>query len=59
MEGPRDPRTYREPELNVYPPSLGDVVGVFVGCRVKTKRAPTGELELEVENGRRKHLIRV
>ncbi len=59
MEGPRDPKLYREPELDTYPPKLGDVVGVFSGYSVKTRRLRSGELELVVQNGGRIQRIRV
>jgi len=58
MEGPRDPKVYREPDLEAYPPRLHDVVGVFAGCRVETKRDKDGELLLIVSREGKHHLIK-
>ncbi len=59
MEGPRDPKVYRGPDLEAYPPRLCDVVGVFAGYRVKTKRDKDGDLLLIVSDGGKNHLIKV
>jgi hypothetical protein len=58
MEGPRDPKVYREPDLEANPPRLHDVVGVFAGCKVETKRDEDGELLLIVSRGGERHLIK-
>ncbi len=59
MEGPRDPKVYREPDLEAYPPRLHDVVGVFAGFKVKTKRDKDGGLLLIVSDGYKDRLIKV
>ncbi len=58
MEGPRDPKVYREPDLEAYPPRLHDVVGVFAGLKVETKRDRDGGLLLIVSDRAKCHLIK-
>lgn len=57
MEGPRDPKIYRAPELEGFPPSLEDAVGVFSGFKVSLERKK-GEVLMVVEGGNRKYLMK-
>ena len=56
MEGPRDPKIYRAPDLDVFPPKLQDIVGVFSGYRVKIKKND-GDTLMIMERGSSKYLM--